>query len=399
MVLRDRSRPCLIFWEPILNETAYPAAAAAEWVRIVKENAPRGPNLCACDSRARGQEHFDILYGHPEGTADGGFSNLNGRPTFTREWGDCVDDWDSECSVSRIDRAWGEAPQLAQTFHYLQSRGSTATPETNVSLLLGQPPRHFGGALWHSFDQNRGCSVDTFYGGVMTSARIPKTSYWMFKAMLAKPGPKIPNVDLGPFVHVANQLTPASPQEITLFSNVPVADLALFGKPLKEIAPFRYTTEDGRGYCFYDLKALARRGKRKQIAITGTFGGKPFRVPAPTRLDRIDLRLDTMRTDLVADGSELVVAIASLVDPAGTPKHLATERIRFSVEGPAEIVSDEAGSLNPQYTRYGEAVVLLRLGATPGKVTLRAEVDRPTLHITRAATLSFETKPATVPIL
>ena len=80
-------------------------------------------------------------------------------------------------------------------------------------MLLAQGPQHFGGALWHSFDHARGYHPDMFYGGLMTSARIPKTSYWMMKAELAKPGPKIPNVDLGPFVHVAHDLTPFSPKE------------------------------------------------------------------------------------------------------------------------------------------------------------------------------------------
>ena len=106
-----------------------------------------------------------------------------------------------------------------------------------------------------------------------------------------------------------------------------------------------------------------------------------------------------MRTDLIADGSELVVAVATLTDPDGTPKYLATERIRFAVEGPAEIVDTEDHTLNPQYTRYGEAVVLLRLGTTPGKVTLRAEIDRPGRHVTGAAALTFTTKPSPIPLI
>ena len=399
LVRRDRSRPCLLLWEPILNETWYPDQAAKQWVEAVKQTADLGPNLCACDSGAKGQQFYDVIFRHPAGSGDSHSSGPEGdRPTFTREWGDCVDDWASHNSPSRADRAWGEIPQLTQAFHYLDTT-DPAYPVTSLSMLLAQPPKHFGGALWHSFDHARGYHPDTFYGGIMTSARIPKTSYWMFKAALAKPGPKIPNVDLSPFVHVAHDLTPFSPREVAIFSNVPLSDLALLGQPLKETTPCRYTTQDGKGFSFYRLKDLDRSGKKKQIAVTGEYGGKPFRKPAAYRRTGLSLRLDTLRTDLVADGSELVVAVAALTDADGTPKHLATERIRFAVEGPAEIVDTEDRALNPQQTRYGEAVVLLRLGTTPGKVTLRAEIDRPGRNVSGAAALTFETKPSPIPLL
>lgn len=400
MVRRDRSRPSTLLWEPILNETWYPADRAKAWVEAAKAEAPLGPALCACDSGAKGQERYDIIFMHPRGSTSEAHSvgPAKGRPTYTREWGDCVDDWSSHNSPSRADRAWGEVPQLIQARHYLDTTDPDH-PVTSLRMLLAQGPAHFGGALWHSFDHARGYHPDMFYGGLMTSARLPKTSYWMMKAELAKPGPRIPNVDLSPFVHVAHDLTPFSPKAIDIYSNVPIERPALFGKPLKPIAPHRYTTEDGKGYSFYDLKALDRGGKQKQIAITGAAAGTPFRKPAAFRRTGLDLRLDTMRTDLVADGSELVVAVATLTDNNGTPKRLATERIRFSVEGPAEIVNTEDGRLNPQLTRYGEAVVLLRMGATPGKVTLRAAVERPGRNVSGAAALTFETKAPAHPLL
>lgn len=399
MVRRDRSRPSTLFWEAALNETWHPAEFSKKMVAAVRESAPLGPNLCANDRGVKGQEHYDIVFRHPESIGIDAHSRgeTRGRPTYTREWGDCVDDWSSHNSPSRVDRAWGEIPQLIQARHYFATT-DPAHPVTSLQMLLAQPPEHFGGALWHSFDHTRGYHPDMFYGGIMTSARLPKTAYWMFKAVLAKPGPRIPNVDLGPFVHVAHDLTPFSPQEITIYSNASLTDLALFGKPLKPSeSPFCYTTEDGKGFSFYDLKALDRAGKKTHIAITGRANGKPFRKPAAYRRTGLDLRLDTLRTDLIADGSELVVAVATLTDDAGTPKHLASERIRFAVKGPAEIVDTEDGRLNPQLTRYGEAVILLRMGTTPGKVTLRAEVERHGTHVTGSAALTFETKAPTIP--
>ena len=196
MVRRDRSRPCLLLWEPILNETYYPDNAAKSWVAAVKQEADLGPDLCACDSGAKGQQHYDIIFRHPDGSTNETHSvgPEGKRPTFTREWGDCVDDWSSHNSPSRADRTWGEIPQLIQARHYLDTT-DPAFPVTSLTMLLNQPPKHFGGALWHSFDHARGYHPDMFYGGIMTSARLPKTSYWMFKALLTRtqPAPQIPN--------------------------------------------------------------------------------------------------------------------------------------------------------------------------------------------------------------
>ncbi len=400
MVRRDRSHPSLLFWEPVLNETWAPADFARITRDVAQAEVPFGPSLCAADRSTRGQECYDIIFTHPAQTAseNHGGGSISNRPTFTREWGDCVDDWNAHNSPSRVDKAWGEIPQLIQARHYLDTT-DPQHPVTTLRALLAQPPSHFGGALWHSFDHARGYHPDNFFGGVMTSARLPKTAYWMFKAELALPGPNIPNVNLGPFVHVAHELTPFSPNEMTIYSNMEIESPKLFERPLKQIAPYTYTTEDGKGYSFYDLKALDRAGQRNKIAITGECGGAAFRKAPAYRRTGLNLQLDAMRTELIADGSELVVAIATLTDEYGTPKRLATERIRFAIEGPAEIVDTEERTLNPQMTRYGEAVVLLRMGTTPGKVTLSAKVDRDGANVSGSASLTFETIAPSHPLL
>ena len=406
MVRRDRSRASLFFWEPILNETWYPDQFAHDCYNIVQEEAPLGPKLCACDFRARGREPYEIYYCHPHELSQipEKAPGIKIRATFTREWGDYVDDWYAHNSPARADRAWGEVPQLVQAAHHLDSRDPDH-PVTSMTSLKAQPIGHFGGCLWHSFDHARGYHPDMFYGGIMTSARIPKTSYWMFKAELAKPGPRIPNVHLDPFVFVAHDLTPFSPRELTIYSNVAVTDTKLFGKPLVPQGHYRYTTEDGKGFSFYDIQLYDNPSRRDLFTVTGNYGGTPFVKRGSYRRSDITLTVDTQRTQPVADGSDLVAVVATLADEPrvkgglGTPKHLCTERIRFAVEGPAEIVETEDRALNPQQTRYGEAVVLLRMGTKPGNVTVRAAVDRPGDHVWGAAAVTFDTVAPSVPML
>ena len=91
------------------------------------------------------------------------------------------------------------------------------------------------------------------------------------------------------------------------------------------------------------------------------------------RFAKIDLRLDTEGLAPVADGSDLVALTATLADKEGTPKRYAREKVAFEVEGLAEIVGE-----NPQETRWGEAIVLIRpkAQATPQPITVRAHLVR-----------------------
>lgn len=129
MVRRDRNYACVLMWEPILNETWYPDDFAKIAHDLVHAEYPWQGAFTVCDSHARGQENFDVIYSHPfksefyqkvqANTAENierlrfDYENEE-RCVFTREWGDCVDDWNSHNSPSRVLREWGEKPQLIQ---------------------------------------------------------------------------------------------------------------------------------------------------------------------------------------------------------------------------------------------------------------------------------------------
>lgn len=73
MVRRDRSRPSLFMWEPILNETHFPGDFTTNAVNVVKRETLPPNNLCACDSQSQGSGVVDVQYGlrdwHPSRTA------------------------------------------------------------------------------------------------------------------------------------------------------------------------------------------------------------------------------------------------------------------------------------------------------------------------------------------
>lgn len=64
--VRDpRNHPSVWLWEPILNETWYPADFAKNTNDIVHAEYPYPSCYCGSDSEARGHEVFPVLFTHP----------------------------------------------------------------------------------------------------------------------------------------------------------------------------------------------------------------------------------------------------------------------------------------------------------------------------------------------
>ena len=216
LVRRDRNHPCVWLWEPILNETWYPADFAKNTLDIVNQEYPYPYCYSGCDSEARGHEVYPVLFTHPANAdKDWAIKSLDPKITyFTREWGDNVDDWNSHNSPSRVARNWGEQAMLIQAQHYAAPR----YPFTCYDVLCRTPRQHVGGCLWHSFDHQRGYHPDPFYGGVMDVFRQPKYAYYMFKAQRS-PEKQDRLFETGPMVYIAHEMTPFSPKDVTVYSN------------------------------------------------------------------------------------------------------------------------------------------------------------------------------------
>lgn len=415
MVRRDRNHASVLLWEPILNETRYPSSFARDAHDLVHEEYPYPGCFTACDIGARGQEYFDIVFAHPiQGdfwtreypATDANYAKFlaaranEKRPVFTREWGDCVDDWNSHNSPSRAAVDWGERPQLVQALHY----SGIAYIYTSYDALYHTPRQHFGGCLWHGFDHQRGYHPDPFWGGIMDAFRQPKYSYHLFRAQ-RDPALKIPNVESGPFVFVANEMTPFSDSDVWVFSNCDEVRLKLYGREIgsrstrEHAMPHAPVVFEGI-FDFMDVKGLHRARKPRQatIEVEGLIDGKVVAttVKRPAlRRSRIVLKADDCGVPLVADGSDIVPVVACFTDSDGRAKRLSDAFIRFAVEGAGELVDDGRIGANPQPVRWGRAVALVRASHRPGKINVTASVLRHGEHQPLDATLEIESVAAT----
>ncbi|WP_370789118.1 glycoside hydrolase family 2 protein [Bacteroides nordii] len=409
LVRRDRNHASIFIWEPVLNETRFPKTYAKNAKELVDKEYPYAQALSACDPGSLGNEYYPVIFTHPipaSGARKTEYTvgEIDRRTMyFTREFGDNVDDWNSHNSNSRVHRSWGEVPMLQQAVHY----ASPDYPYTCLESLYASDKSHVGGTLWHAFDHQRGYHPQPFYGGIMDAFRQPKTSYYMF--MSQRPAVKNARLDAqtGPMVYVANEMTPFSPSDVTLYSNCEEVRLTVYGGGKQYV--YRRASVDSRMpspiivfkdvYHFMDLKKLSRAGKQNEVYLLaeGLIGGKVVashkRTPS-RRPVALKLRVDDDGLSLKADGSDVVTVIAEVVDKDGVVKRLSNTSVKFTVSGEAELLGDDATGRNPVIVQWGSAPALIRATATSGAVRIKAEILGEGVHaIAPAELVYYSTKP------
>lgn len=407
VVRRDRNHPCVWLWEPILNETWYPADFAKNTRDIVDAEYPYPYCYSGSDSEARGHENFPVYFAHPANMQDASKEIDPSKTYFTREWGDNVDDWSSHNSPSRVARNWGEQPMRVQAQHY----ASPSYPVTSYDVLYKQSPQHVGGCLWHSFDHQRGYHPDPFYGGLMDVFRQPKYSYYMFMAQ--RPAVKDDQLaGSGPMVYIAHEMTPFSGKDVTVYSNCDEVRLT-FNKGGKT---YTYKKDKNRPgmpspvitfpdvYDFMVDKALSRAKKQDDVYLLaeGLIDGKvvaTHKVVPARRPEKILLWVDNEGTDLKADGSDFVTVVAAVADKNGNIKRLNNYNIRFSIEGEGRLLGGSGVLANPAPVKWGTAPVLVQSTLKPGKIRITASVLFEGSQMPVSGELVLESKPAAFPLV
>lgn len=407
VVRRDRNHPSVWLWEPILNETWYPADFAKNTRDIVDAEYPYPYCYSGSDSEARGHENFPVYFAHPANMQDASKEIDPTKTYFTREWGDNVDDWSSHNSPSRVARNWGEQPMRVQAQHY----ACPYYPVTSYDVLYKQSPQHVGGCLWHSFDHQRGYHPDPFYGGLMDVFRQPKYSYYMFMAQ--RPAVKNDrNAGSGPMVYIAHEMTPFSGKDITVYSNCDEVRLT-FNKGGKT---YTYKKDKNRPgmpspvitfpdvYDFMVDKAFSRTQKQDDVYLLaeGLIDGKvvaTHKVVPARRPEKILLWMDNEGTDLKADGSDFVTVVAAVADKNGNIKRLNNYNIRFSIEGEGRLLGGPGVLANPVPVKWGTAPVLVQSTLKPGKIRITASVLFEGSQMPISGELEFESKPSVFPLV
>lgn len=394
MIRRDRNHPCVILWEPILNETHFPGDFSLKSLEITKEEYPHPgrPGAAADLQSANVKDHYDVIYG---GAAQAVGPNAPKQSVFRREWGDLVDDWYAHNAPNRACRAWGEQALRTQSLSLWESLGE-----------MYQNQGHFtGGCLWHPFDHQRGYHPDPFYGGIYDQYRQPKASFYMMKSQLTEE----------PMVYIDQDMTPFSPSDIIVWSNCDSVRLTLYDGQRVETLPVVHKADqapnapvvfegwwnfmESRRYT-YSSKHLEKVSILAEGIKDGQVVCRDERRPS-RRSVAIRLYADTMGRDLVADGNDVVVVVAEITDEAGQVRRLAKESVVFTVEGEGSVLLPEGeGSIDGGCrvpVEYGTAPVLVRSTHQPGRIVVHARVLHEGSVAPKEATLELNSVSSLLP--
>ena len=389
IIRRDRNHPCVLMWEPILNETRYPEDFALKALQITHEEYPYPYRpVAAADLHSAGvRDHYDVVYGWP------GDDFKADKPTqciFTREFGEYVDDWYAHNNLNRASRSWGERPQLVQA-------QSLAKTTDELHHTTGQ---FIGGCQWHPFDHQRGYHPDPYWGGIYDAFRQKKTAFWMFASQ----------ENHEPMVHIAHEMTQFSDADVIVYSNCDSVRLSIYDGEKSWTLPVKH--EEGRMpsqpvifkdvWDFWEARNYSYTQKNWQkvnMVAEGICAGKVVcsekKMPS-RRSTKLRLYIDEMGKKLVADGSDFVVVVCEVTDDSGHVRRLAKENIVFTVEGEGEIIGDASINANPRAVEWGSAPVLIRSTRKPGKIKVHAEVQFPGTHAPTPADIEFESIPASI---
>lgn len=394
IIRRDRNHPCVLMWEPILNETRYPEEFALKALQITKDEYPYPYRpVAAADVHSAGvAEHYDVVYGWP---GDDFKADKPKQCIFTREFGELVDDWYAHNNLNRASRSWGERPMLIQAMSLYRS----------TQELFNTTGQFIGGCQWHPFDHQRGYHPDPYWGGIYDAFRQKKTAFDMFAAVLSGYVATESKQTIKPIVTIAHEMTQFSEKDATVFSNCDSVRLTMYDgehcwtQPVdKGLVVFK------EAWDFFEARNWSYTQKNWQnvkMIAEGIIDGKVVctteKMPS-RRSTKLRLYVDEMGKNLVADGSDFVVVVCEVTDDLGHVRRLAKENIRFTIEGEGEIIGDANINANPRAVEWGSAPVLIRSTKQAGKIKIKAEVQFPGIHAPAPAELEIESVPYDMPM-
>ena len=153
-----------------------------------------------------------------------------------------------------------------------------------------------------------------------------------------------------------------------------------------------------------DIKRLARAKKQDEyyMLAEGLINGKVVathkRVPARKAI-KLRLRTDNDGMPLVANGADIVVVIAEVVDEDGTVKRLNNYNILYSIEGEGVLLNNAVQGTNPIRANWGSAPALIRTTVKPGKIKVKATIFGKGVNSVQSGEIEFNSMPSTMKMI
>lgn len=205
---------------------------------------------------------------------------------------------------------------------------------------------------------------DRTRSGFTTVFRYPKPGMMWYNSELKKE----------PFIHIESSWK-SGVKQVEVYSNTDKVSLYLNDELIGTEEPSKSEGYQNLKHApfFFNIDNF-KKGTLKAVGISEGKDIISTEVKSEEAPYKIDLVLDTVGRSFVADGSDVLVAYARIVDKNGTVLKDEKRDISFGIKGPAHIVGDQEkiGS-NPMYTEYGAAPVLIKAGVEAGEIQITAK--------------------------
>ena len=357
MIHYYRNHPSVITWESVHNESTPPANFCDSAQRVAHAEYP-GDQMYTC-----GQETNNVLDIYMAAVQQGGRTYATTKPAGISEYGHW--EYGGCTSTSNVTRVNGESGMLRQAFNHAQSLST----DRGLSWLSFDAVWVYDDYFGMPCYANNLCS-----GGVVDIFRLPKFSYYMFQSQ-RDPSVIIPGAKSGPMVRIASFWTAASRiDSLWVFSNCDSVSLFLNGALVARKGPWGSSTINNLEHrpFLFSLPSFQAGTLRAEGVIGGAVKAM-HEVKTSVAANKVQVALDTANQSIQADGSDLAIVYASIVDSNGTLMPAAVNNVTFSVSGPALIL---AGDGNPLAAVAGIATVYIQTKFNqPGLITVTASAS------------------------
>jgi beta-galactosidase len=386
MLRRDRNNPSVILWS-VGNEVGEQytgeegAAVSKQLVTILREEDTTRPTMTAMNFAKADMPlatTVDVIALNYQGT--GVRSMPSQFPAYRARFPDKMI-FSSESASALSSRGEyqfpvpgtisgpvrpgvGGDPATHQVSSYELFAADFGSSADRVFAANDQAPYNAGEFVWSGFDYlgepTPYYTSRSSYSGIVDLAGFPKDRYYLYQARWR---PDLPMAHILPhwtWPGREGQVTP-----VHVFSSGDEAELFVNGKSQgrKKRAPFEYRFRwDYVTYEPGELKVVAYKdGKEWATAVTRTAGA----------VAKLDATAD--RATIRADGTDLSFISVRVADKDGLTVPRADNRLRFTIEGPGEIVATDNGdatNFEPFHSTERNAfngLALLIIRAKPGK--------------------------------
>lgn len=370
----QRNNPCILIWEPILNESEMSYEVQKAFHDVVHEEYPFSPCYTASDYGPT-----DIAYNEYDPSMLGKGMEKYGlieqkdttpRPMWVREYGDNPDDFYNQNAVWRSPRGWGDFPMVESVSRMIH-KFDTFKKGNNQYIDVVNNKRICGYGIWPAISYNRGYHINPCWGGHLDLFRLPKFSYYFMQSQQDRE-------KAGDVLYIASWWTEISPADVTVFSNAQKVRLYVDDTLVGEQSPDDIKVNHPP-FTFKNVKRKYKSRERSALCAEALVNGAvvaEHSVKAPGIATHLKLEADFEGVELKADGSDIVAVRCYMLDCEENivPIICDNHPIKFTVEGEGSIIGDSEIGANPICAEAGIATILVKSTTTVGEIKVTAEI-------------------------